>query len=277
VFLDDVLTTMPAAPLPHVRVADAPAVGKTASLTRADVNAWIQAHAPDLHSTNWAGLDQVRITRRVRSLDEVELRELLGATLQRDVVGQKGELELRLTRAWNSIQVPDESLNLRVVDLPATGPSANFIVRFELWNGEERLGQWQVSAAAKIWRDVPVAQVPLKRGQLLSAAPISFERRDVLALRDAPGLFALDDPTLELVENTPAGHAVLARSVRPRPVVFRGQTVDAVIQDGALMISLRVETLQDGLPGQLVRVRNPRTRRELTGKVLDEQTILIGR
>jgi flagella basal body P-ring formation protein FlgA len=48
-----------------------------------------------------------------------------------------------------------------------------------------------------------------------------------------------------------------------------------VLEDGALIISLKVETLQDGLPGQLVRVRNLRTRRELMGKVLDEKTILI--
>ncbi len=68
---------------------------------------------------------------------------------------------------------------------------------------------------------------------------------------------------------------VLNRSVRVRPVIQRGQMVDGVFQDGSLSISLKVETLEDGLLGQTVRVRNPKTKRELYGKVQNEQTVLI--
>jgi flagella basal body P-ring formation protein FlgA len=33
--------------------------------------------------------------------------------------------------------------------------------------------------------------------------------------------------------------------------------------------------LADGLPGQTVRVRNPKTKREFYAKVQDEQTVVI--
>jgi len=41
------------------------------------------------------------------------------------------------------------------------------------------------------------------------------------------------------------------------------------------MISVRVEALEDGLLGQIIRVRNQKTRRELQAKVQDEQTVII--
>ena len=63
--------------------------------------------------------------------------------------------------------------------------------------------------------------------------------------------------------------------MRLRPVVARGQTADAVVRDGAMLISLKVEVLEEGAPGQMVRVRNPQSRRELRGKVQDEKTIAI--
>ena len=69
--------------------------------------------------------------------------------------------------------------------------------------------------------------------------------------------------------------ALLARQVRVRPVLQRGRVVDGVYKDGMLSISLKVETLEDGSPGQIVRVRNPKTRRELYGKVENEETVLI--
>ena len=51
--------------------------------------------------------------------------------------------------------------------------------------------------------------------------------------------------------------------------------VEGVFQDGSLGISLLVETLEDGALGQTVRVRNPKTKHELHGKVENEKTIRI--
>ena len=71
------------------------------------------------------------------------------------------------------------------------------------------------------------------------------------------------------------GRAADRSRSRLRPVVTRGQTADAVVRDGAMVISLKVEVLEEGVPGQMVRVRNPQSRRELRGKVQDERTIAI--
>ena len=44
--------------------------------------------------------------------------------------------------------VPDEPLTLKVFDLPATGLEPQFIVHCELWNGKERVGDWQLAVQA---------------------------------------------------------------------------------------------------------------------------------
>jgi len=68
---------------------------------------------------------------------------------------------------------------------------------------------------------------------------------------------------------------LLARSLKITPVVRRGQSIDAMVVDGALEVSIKVEALEDGIPGQTIRLRNPQTKRELRGKVQNEQTILV--
>jgi flagella basal body P-ring formation protein FlgA len=190
---------------------------------------------------------------------------------------------LRFSRPWASILVPDETLILRVVDLPATGPSANFIVRFELQTGPstgsgrgpDRLGPWQVLVQARLMKEILIARTPLKRGQPLQPADFLTERRDVLSMREPLDETVLRTSGLELGEGVSAGQPLLARSVRIRPVVQRGQMVDGLVRDGALQINMRVEVLVDGVPGQVVRVRNPKTKREFYAKVQDEQTVLI--
>ena len=258
-----------------VRLTAAPAFGQVLSLSRAQILDLLRVAAPGFVVSNWSGASQVRLTRRARALDESSLRELLVATLQKEVVRDQGELELRLSRPWAVLMVPDETLVLKVLDLPATGVSPNFIVRFELVAGPDHLGPWQVVAQARVLQNVLVARSSLKRGQPLQPGDFTTERRDVLPLREPVGETVLRNPALELVENIQAGQPLLSRALRMRPVIQRGQLVDGLLREGSLNISLKVEVLVDGLPGQTVRVRNPKTRREFYAKVQDDQTVLI--
>jgi len=182
---------------------------------------------------------------------------------------------LRFTRPWNTVAIPDDPCTLKVLDLPTAGVSPSFVVRFELRTARETVGAWQVPVQARVWKEVRAARAALKPGQAFDEADFARERRDVLTLREAPLAAVETDVPLEIAEHIPAGAPVYARSVRPRPVIRRGQMVEAQLQDGGLIISLKVEALESGAPGQLVRVRNPQSRKEFRGKIQNENTILV--
>jgi flagella basal body P-ring formation protein FlgA len=97
----------------------------------------------------------------------------------------------------------------------------------------------------------------------------------VLPLREQFAEFQEGDPSLEMAEPLQSGAPLLARSIKTRPVIRRGQTADALVQDGALSISMKVEVLEDGAPGQVIRARNSQSRRDIRGKVLNQQTIVV--
>jgi flagella basal body P-ring formation protein FlgA len=244
-------------------------------LGRAQIQALVRTNAPELATNTWAGADRVRLLRRVQALNESELKTMLQATLQKEYVRERGELELRFSRAWLPINVPDEPLELKVLDMPLAGVTANFIVRFELRTGKEVVGNWQVVAQARIWQELWVAAGPLKRGQLLGAHDLTRERRDVLAARDALIDLPAEERQLEMTENLPAGAPLTLRSVRARQLVHRGDVIEALAQDGLMTISLRVEALEPGAQGQVIRVRNPVSKREFRGKVQNEQTVMV--
>jgi flagella basal body P-ring formation protein FlgA len=275
IFLSQIVRSPPSATIPLLRLAPAPPLGQTTPLSRQQIIDLAKAVAPELDTTNWTGPSTVRISRRTRDLGQVEVTDMLRAALQRDYVGTRGELELRFTQPWVPVSVPDEPLSLRVTDLPAAGIMANEVAGFELWCGKERLGAWQQATAARIWHEVPVAHSQLQRGQLLREADIVMERRDVLGQHEACIHFPVTDEYLELNTSVSVGSPVWARCAHARPLLRRGRLVEAVFQEGDLMISLKVETLEDGALGQTVRVRNPKTRRELVGKVQNEDLVLI--
>jgi flagella basal body P-ring formation protein FlgA len=171
--------------------------------------------------------------------------------------------------------VPDDPLTVRVLDVPTTGVSPNFIIRFDLLTPYETIGRWQMPLRARVWRTVPVCRSALQRGQPLEEAGLASERRDVLALREALFNPAAGLSSFEVAESVPAGTPLYARSVRLRTLVRRGQMAEAILREGARAVSLKVEVLEDGALGQQVRVRNPQSKREFRGKVQNEQTVLV--
>ncbi len=209
-----------------------------------------------------------------RPLDGTELLLHLTRALQERCVRDRGELELRLNRPWVTVPVPDVPLTVRLLDVPASGLSPLVLIRFELLAGTEPVGTWQAVLQARVWREVWVARGGLRRGQSVSESDLALERRDVLTLREA-----LADPSstslaLQAAEAVPAGAPLFQRHLRLQPVVHRGQTVTVVLDDGLLNLVMKAEVLEEGAPGQIVRLRNLSSRRELRGKVQNEKTVV---
>jgi flagella basal body P-ring formation protein FlgA len=240
----------------------------------ADEPVLLQTNTPAIEATT--NTSTVRPpARRDRAFSEQDLLQLLTGVLQQDYVKDRGELELRMNQPWKSRTVPDDVLTLKILDVPTMGVTPVFVVRFELHSGVETVGTWQVPVQARIWREVWTAQSALKRGEPVSEADLALERRDVLAMHEPLAEFSSGDTTLELAESVQAGSLLLGRMVKTRPVIHRGQAADALVRDGVLSITMKVEALEDGAPGQLIRVRNFQSRRDFPGKVMNEQTILV--
>lgn len=275
VFLSDLATNREGQVIPPVQLGAAPQIGRPVFLTRAQVNTLLNKKAPDLICTNWGGAERVKISRATRVVNDLVLKELLTETLQREQVKERGELELKFTRAWTAVPVPDEPLSIKIVEMPSSGVSPNFICRFELSAGGETVGTYQQPLQAKVWREIYVAHSNITRGQLLREADVSLEKRDILNNRDYLTALPADDPYIEFRENVPAGTQIVTRAMRLRAIIKRGRQVDAMFKDDALTIAVRAEALEDGVPGQIVRVRNLQSRREFKGKVQDEQTVVV--
>jgi flagellar basal body P-ring formation protein FlgA len=275
VLLSDLVTSRPEQALPRLVLAPAPQIGRPLFLTRSQVNELLARKAPDLVCTNWTGVERVKVTRATRVLNQAAVADLLVGSLQSEHVKDRGQLELRFMRPWSNVVLPDEPLSIKILELPSSGVSPNFICRFEIMAGGESAGVFQQPLQAKVWREVVVAHSNLQRGQLLREADLILETRDILTNREYLTSVPTDDPFIELRENLQAGTLLTARNLRLRAIIKRGRQVDAMFQDSALTISVRAEALEDGVPGQIVRLRNVQSRREFKGKVQDEQTVLV--
>lgn len=275
IFLDDLVAAFTNVTVPHLRVGEAPLFGQSFVYPPAKILAAWNEIDPKTSPIATNLIPDVRVARKARILDESEIRDMLIACLQKTIHPTQGDLIIRLARPWTPVKVPDEAIEFRALDMPAANLRSSFVVRFELKTGRETIGSWQMPVQAQLFRQVWIARVPIKRGQAITESDFVLEQRDILGLREPLAQWNPAESDFECSDYVPAGYPLLARSLKPRAVIHRGDLVEALLQDGLMSILVKVEALEEGSPGQVVRVRNLQTKRELRGKVQNEQTILI--
>ena len=168
----------------------------------------------------------------------------------------------------------DKALQLRVLYHPGT-PMAYMRVKFSLRTDDEQLGEWTVYYRAKLYRDVWVARSPGQVKKPLDQVDLAKERRDVINVRQSLWQGKKTDSKFCLAQGVSSGSLIYDRHVKLTPVVKRGQIVDAFVQLRSLTIRLKAEVLEDGAPGETVRMRNLQTKKELRGTVINEKFIKV--
>ena len=204
----------------------------------------------------------------------------LGKMLESELVAlllpkKNGELELIPTRPLPTISVPaNKALQLRVLYHPGT-PMAYMRIKFSLRSDGEQLGEWTVYYRAKLYRNVWVARSPGQVKKPLNQVDLTKERRDVINVRQSLWQGKKADSTFCLAQGISSGSLIYDRHVKLTPVVKRGQVVDAFVQVRSLTIRLKAEALEDGAPGEIVRMRNLQTKKEIRGVVINEKFIKV--
>lgn len=274
IFLEQIVTTTNSQAIANIQLAPAPAWGQIKVLSRAEITQLLVKAAPNLAQSVLTGPTEVRIARQSRTLADKELIALLTEKLQPGP--DSGEFELRLTSQWKPLPIPaeQEALDLRVISRPVTS-RVSPLVRFELGSKGEMIGAYTVNVQASLFREVWVAQSAITPGTTLEEADIALERRDVLKEPAAPWIGRNRDQSTHFVHTLQAGGIVLARAVKTRPVVRRGQQIQAVARAGNVMISDKVEAMEDGAPEQFIKARNIRTQKVIVGKVVNASTIEV--
>jgi flagella basal body P-ring formation protein FlgA len=73
----------------------------------------------------------------------------------------------------------------------------------------------------------------------------------------------------------PAGRPLGRREAAGRPLIRKGQFVEAVAQHGAMSISMKALALENGAAGDLIRLRNVESRKDFNAQVLNENKVQV--
>jgi flagella basal body P-ring formation protein FlgA len=172
---------------------------------------------------------------------------------------------------------PNAEIAITVLDLPAKAPQ---VFRDAVPEPGSRLGRPMrfvlrpftgrpvlAVVTATVIVDRAILRSDVVRGAVLGAGDVMFERGVVagLTLRRLPTLADLEGARAR--RTLAAGLTITPNDVLLRRAVEAGDKVTVVATSGAVEVSATLVAADGGDPGDLVRVVNPETRRDVRGRV----------
>ncbi|WP_090508680.1 flagellar basal body P-ring formation chaperone FlgA [Pseudomonas marincola] len=200
--------------------------------------------------------------------------QLIGATreflelsvsdyLQRSSISGRHEIEIK--RIDPRLRLPTCDNDLTVTLESPSEPVGRVTMRVRC----DSTARWTVFVPGEVhlYRDVVIAQRPLKRRAVLSSADIALAERDIGSLNQGY-LTSLNQALGKKLTRTLRPDQVLTpATIELAEAVRRGDQVTITASSGGIQVRMPGEALSDGAVGRQINVRNVRSSRVVKARV----------
>lgn len=203
------------------------------------------------------------------------LEQLLAHAIAKAAGISTNGLEVKIETLNPPLVINSSSTQVQILNFPLTGIAPRMNLRCIVKDERQTLGPFLIGVSIAIWREVYITTRNIKRGEPLLLSDLETKVCNVLyqpgALENLPTNLSL----YEAAVNIPKGTVLKRDMIRPKPLIAKGQILKGVYLDGALRIELKVQALEEGTVGQIIRIKALQTNRELKGVVKNEELVEI--
>jgi flagella basal body P-ring formation protein FlgA len=258
-----------------VEVGRAPLPGLSRTLDPAYLKARLRLAGVDLASLV---LDFPRIVSIATASQQVTGTVLLEAVREQLLATRPDEAESLSIQSSGAtpgaVTLPAGSLELKVRTRPGAVLLGSISATVDAWVDGALVRSISVPVRVSQQAEVLVAARPIGRAVPIGPEDVRVERREL-----STGQEALRDPGAVLgrqaVRNIVAGEPILAALVSQPPLVRRGDMVVLTAEARGIRAMTQGEAKEDGKAGQVVRVRNLTSNREIYGTVDGERSVRV--
>jgi flagellar basal body P-ring formation protein FlgA len=258
--------------LKRIRIKNSPPPGKTLALKAQDILNVLRSKGVDFSNVGYSLPQEIHITRAGRELSKYDLRKIIEDHLE--LTGQK--TELKSLKPHQSLVIFPGEVTYEVKERSSSYLGRmSFTVTARNTEGEEV--SIDVTSRVDEFREVPVASRGLGRGQIVGPADITMARLNIDALPNSVIPNPEDIIGLEASRTIGTGDLFHRGHLKVPPMVEKGATVKILFKSSTLEASALGEALEDGLDGEVVRVRNVSSRKIIKAKVTESGVVRVSR
>jgi len=269
----------------------APRPGSQAVLDRESIARWVEARSGlqtvdsamrvQQPGIRWGGAGEVEIESAAQQLPGETVVGAARAALLSWLSQRSVRAEVEPVSTARDLYLPPGTPTLRVRPLAAQAqPTRRMLVWVDAWVDDRFVRTTAITFEVGAWAPLAVATTSVERGAKVDAVVLrgamETQEVDLTSLRQGTPVSisastkterAPADGSLRLRRPLRTGEVLTSAHLEATPAVVRGNSAHLLARSGDVSVESRVEVLQDGREGQLVRVKVPGSSGEVMARV----------
>ncbi len=260
--------------LREVKLGSAPAPGRSMVFTPEVLGGWLASSGIDYSGVIWKIPANVSVTTSSQAVGNQNIIDTAAKFIAQRTGATDGSITITPLYRPQDVLAPPGKVDL-TVDLPFgihynVPTTANVAITID--------GQYFTKVSipydVKLYKEVLVTTRTIPQKEMITKDSLRLERMDVG--RITSGYFTDIDKVAGLVSRRqlPQGTVVNEYMLEKASVIKHGSTVVIMARLGDLIVTTSGVALQDGSVGQSIRVQNTNSKKIITARVLDENSVL---
>ncbi len=240
-------------------VAITPKLGEIHTLEPQNVISFLQTTLV-ADTIKWQGPKSIQVQRDGFIIDKARIQEILSTYIGQNLNRfPAGDIRLVSLRPPPTFVLPKGKLSYEVTpSKPEIIGSSSFAIIFRV--DDKIVKNTSVGGRIEIHAEVVTAAVKLTRGMPITSEHISMVKQNITRLRE-PFFSPNDVIGMRAKKTISSGRIISKHHVEPLPLINKGEVVKILANKGRLSLSVLGIAGKDGLPGEMIQVRNINSRK----------------
>ncbi|WP_346353609.1 flagellar basal body P-ring formation chaperone FlgA [Azotosporobacter soli] len=261
----------------EIQLAPAPPLGSSQVWSREYLATRLAASGVDFENAAWQIPDSITLVSVAQTVRGSLIQERAVAAVKSQISSAAAgdEIEVAVVGEVGDLLAPPGDVEIRIelsAPLHYNGVNA---VRAVVWiNGQPTVIKTYVKMEIRLFRPIVVANRVIMAGQVIRPEDLRLERTDVGRMNG----YYLDSSKFEglAAKRIINPGTVMTTNLLEKPLlVRRGSPVNIVARVAGMEIVTAGQAAQDGRVGQLIRVMNMNSKKLVTGRVIDANTVQV--
>ncbi|MFH1625983.1 MAG: flagellar basal body P-ring formation chaperone FlgA [Pseudomonadota bacterium] len=256
-------------------IGRSPLPSKSRHIDKEYIEVRLKQNKIDLSMVDIRYPERIEVCRDYLRIPKSRTEEIIGNYIHKKMPWNKESVRIKMINASSDLILPKGNLTYEVVPpkywdfMGRTSIPVVFTV-----NDTFQKKIW-VTVEIEVFGDVLVSSIPLEKYRIVSREDVHVKRMN---LADLPrGMITRLEDVIGKRTKAPiaANFVITANLLDVPPVVKRGDLVTIVAETDILKVTTPGEAREDGLNGEIIRVLNITSRKEVYGRVVNFSTVKV--
>ena len=227
-----------------------------------------------IESIVWNGSDHVTVETKSVSLSMQEIQSSAEAFITELIGNSSAKVSIKPANELKPIVLPNGKVDIRTELVSPYTVNDNTLLRFVLsvdgHDCEKRIIPFKV----EIIKDVVITAKDIDLHKVLSADDLVIVSQNVGL---SSSIFYTKDELVgkRVKRMVSKGTLVTSDMVEKPPIIKQGDLVTIVVESSSLRVTVQGKAMENGISGQVIRVINTSSMKEVQAKIVDEKTVKI--